>query len=188
MQAHILESLIPPSTPFHITSFLYNVSALLWFWVPSSPSLENQSDTLWLCATPPSLLTPSKSPIAVFGDCDSHYAPLPSSAGSSPSLDDATKLSPSESTVNEEKRVLLRSILESNPPDDYAHPAHLVSIGRYVTDSELPGFSIDWDRLEVSVDWKAMFTALLLEERLRTVLRRRWVSLLDTSLPSASSA
>ena len=78
----------------------------------------------------------------------------------------------------------IREELRQHPLDDWLCPAHVLSVGRYVNDTELCGFEVvDCSRegertggFEVRIDWRMTFTRLLFEEKGRQGMSRRWVS------------
>ena len=74
----------------------------------------------------------------------------------------------------------LQEKLHKHPVNDWLHPPHMLSVERYVNDTELCGFRLilsqDEGAFEVRFTWTDTFTRLLAEEKLRQTMSRRWVS------------
>jgi hypothetical protein len=58
----------------------------------------------------------------------------------------------------------------------WRHPGHIITIGHFANDTALPGVIIDWPNLKLKCDWRAAYTHLLYEEKLRLTLAQKWVS------------
>lgn len=74
----------------------------------------------------------------------------------------------------------LQARLRKHPPDDWSSPPHMLSVQRYVNDTELCGFQLSikdakQGLFEVRLDWKATLSKLLIEDKLRQTFSRRWV-------------
>ena len=79
----------------------------------------------------------------------------------------------------------LQEKLFLDTPSFWLVPPHIVQVRRTANDTEIPGFEMDWETLELQCDWRGMFTALLSEQKLTGSLVRTWVSsshlILDSS-------
>ena len=76
---------------------------------------------------------------------------------------------------------LILQKIEDAKTDEYLRPAHMLSCNRFVNDTELCDFQVlitDSARglWEVRLDWKPTLSKLLVEESLRQVLSREFVS------------
>ncbi|MCJ1395584.1 hypothetical protein MMC18_008470 [Xylographa bjoerkii] len=75
----------------------------------------------------------------------------------------------SDDEILDKYRGEIRGRLQSRRRDratqSYA-PVHTVSVRRILNDTELPDFAFHSEELEVSCDWKGLFSALLYEEQL----------------------
>jgi len=60
---------------------------------------------------------------------------------------------------------------------NFSQPPHVITLGGMVNDSELPGLEVDFDRLEISFNWRRMLTMFLAEDdRVRRLERTTKVS------------
>ena len=59
----------------------------------------------------------------------------------------------------------------------WRYPLHITSIRHFANDTLMPGLQIDWVTLKLRCDWKAVYTHLLYEEKLRLSLAKKWVQL-----------
>ena len=76
---------------------------------------------------------------------------------------------------------LLQAKLLQHPCDNWFCPPHMLSVQRHVNDTELCGFqlvisNVEQGLFEVRLDWKATLSNLLIEEKLRQKMSKRWVS------------
>jgi len=54
----------------------------------------------------------------------------------------------------------------------WRYPPHIITLRHFANDTELSGLKIDWVNLRLECDWRAVFTHLILEEKLRRSLVR----------------
>jgi hypothetical protein len=68
---------------------------------------------------------------------------------------------------------------------EWRYPLHITGIRHFANDTLLPGLQVDWVTLQLRCDWRALYTPLLYEEKLRLGLTKKWVNALTTeTLPS----
>ena len=78
-----------------------------------------------------------------------------------------------DETMHEKARAALNHLF--NEPNDWCRPKHILSVGTIVNDTEIPEFEWYPENLGVSCNWRGLFTALLLEERLARTKINAWV-------------
>ena len=69
----------------------------------------------------------------------------------------------------------------------WRYPWHITQIRHFANDTVIPGLQVDWVTLELRCDWKALYTALLYEEKLRLTLAQKWASRLPWAYPTTST-
>ena len=109
------------------------------------------------------------------------------------------------------KLKMLDKILQRHPLDDWAAPAHMLVVERFVNDTEAVGFELRrfgsrapspkrseegqeerarrlerGEKYELRIDWRDTFTRLLVEEKARQAMSREWASN-SSFLPSRST-
>ncbi|KAI9702781.1 MAG: hypothetical protein M1836_007995 [Candelina mexicana] len=67
-------------------------------------------------------------------------------------------------------RILPSIIEERDLPDRLYSPQHTVQIRREINDPELPGLSIDYEKLELSLNWRELYCNFFAEEKLITTI------------------
>ncbi|KAI9871494.1 MAG: hypothetical protein M1830_002854 [Pleopsidium flavum] len=70
------------------------------------------------------------------------------------------------------QRGCLRDALEGN---NVEKPAHYVQFRRQIHDTEIPGIQLDLQALELTCDWRGMYSAFFAEEKLCGKLIETWV-------------
>lgn len=68
-----------------------------------------------------------------------------------------------------------QSLQASDSLPGWRYPLHIASIRHFANDTLLPGLQVDWVTLELRCDWRAVYTHLLYEEKLRLGLTKKWV-------------
>lgn len=66
-----------------------------------------------------------------------------------------------------------------NGEDNILEPKHTVSVRRMMNDTAIPKLSINYETLELSCDWREMYSALFYEESEVNDLQSRWVASKD---------
>ena len=72
----------------------------------------------------------------------------------------------------------LRKAATDTSAPAWRYPWHFTNIRHFANDTIIPNLQVDWVNLELRCDWKAMYTALLYEEKLRLTLAQKWASYL----------
>ncbi|MCJ1402362.1 hypothetical protein MMC11_005582 [Xylographa trunciseda] len=57
----------------------------------------------------------------------------------------------------------------------WRHPAHIIKLRHFANDTPLLHSHIDWPTRSLHLDWRAVFSALLYEEKLRLTLVDTWI-------------
>jgi len=70
------------------------------------------------------------------------------------------------------QRECLREAMEG---DNIEKPAHCVQIRRQVYDTEIPGIQLDLQALELTCDWRGMYSAFFAEEKRCNKMTNTWV-------------
>ena len=60
-------------------------------------------------------------------------------------------------------------------PQAWRYPAHIITIRHFANDTPLTHSRIDWATKTLHLDWRAVFSSLLYEEKLRLALVDDWV-------------
>jgi hypothetical protein len=68
----------------------------------------------------------------------------------------------------------IKGRLEGSALDDINVPKHLVQVHRDLNDTPIPGLSIDYEKLELSCDWKGLFTRFYGEDLLYYQYQAVW--------------
>jgi hypothetical protein len=67
------------------------------------------------------------------------------------------------------KERLREAIMKTEDGNLHMHniavPQHTVQVHREINDTPIPGLEMDWDKMRLSCDWKAMFTRFYAEEK-----------------------
>ena len=58
----------------------------------------------------------------------------------------------------------------------WRYPCHITQIRHFANDTIIPSLQVDWVTLEIRCDWKALYTSLLYEEKLRLTIAQKWAS------------
>jgi len=81
---------------------------------------------------------------------------------------------------------LQQSLQAADGLPEWRYPLHITSIRHFANDTLLPGLQIDWVTLQLRCDWRAVYTHLLYEEKLRLGLTKKWVRAPTYSIPFLS--
>ncbi|MCJ1248454.1 hypothetical protein MMC30_005672 [Trapelia coarctata] len=71
---------------------------------------------------------------------------------------------------------LQQSLQSADELPEWRYPLYTTRIRHFANDTLLPGLQIDWVTLELRCDWRAVYTHLLYEEKLRLGLTKKWIS------------
>ncbi|MCJ1430708.1 hypothetical protein MMC27_000058 [Xylographa pallens] len=83
----------------------------------------------------------------------------------------------SDETYSKEAPVTTTTDFQDTPAAHQAwrHPAHIIKIRHFANDTPLIHSHIDWATNSLHLDWRAVFSSLLYEEKLRLTLVDDWI-------------